>query len=163
MEKRRRWPPTLLERLLDEEPKKRQESYDAFFFTAGDLRAVVQKDIGCLLNNSNIEEQLDENRYPKVIESVINYGVSPLVGQYASHYNWMLIEKNIRNALLRFEPRIIPESLLVRPLTAKDPPGKNGRVLFEIRGLIDWQPAPVDLCINGAYDAETAKVDLKSS
>ena len=163
MEKKRPWPPTLLERLLDEEPKKQQESYDAFFFTADNLRAVVQKEIGCLLNNTNIEEQLDENRHPQVIESVVNYGVAPLVGKYANHHNWTLIEKNIRNALLRFEPRIVPESLLVRPLTTKEHPGNNGLVLFEIRGLIYWQPHPIDLCISGAYDAETAKVDLKSS
>jgi len=35
-------------------------------------------------------------------------------------------------------------------------------VLFEIVGLINWQPQPVDLSLKDTYDVETAKVALKS-
>ncbi|KAB8305866.1 type VI secretion system baseplate subunit TssE [Erwinia endophytica] len=162
MEKKQYFLPTLFERLLDDEPKKQQESYDAFYFDAKAMRAVVQKDISSVLNNTNIEDQLDEHRHKAVCGSVMNYGIAALVGRYANHHNWNIIEKNIRNALLRFESRIIPESLLVRPLIDKNHPGKYGMVLFEIRGLIAWHPHPIDLCISVAYDVETAKVDLKS-
>ncbi|EXU76621.1 MULTISPECIES: type VI secretion system baseplate subunit TssE [Erwinia] len=162
MEKKLHYLPTLFERLLDDEPQKSQEAHDAFYFDARKMRAVVQNDIASLLNNTNIEDRLDEHRHKAVCGSVMNYGIAPFSGQYANHHNWNIIEKSIRNALLRFESRIIPESLLVRPLTDKDLLGKNGQVLFEIRGLIEWHPQPIDLCINGAYDVETAKVDLKS-
>lgn len=163
MEKQQHFLPTLFERLLDNEPKKQQESFDAFYFDARTMRSVVQKDISYLLNNTNIEDRLDEHRHNAVCDSVINYGIAPFSGKYANHHNWNVIEKSIRKALLRFESRIIPESLLVRPLSDKDVLGKNGIVLFEIRGLIEWHPHPIDLCINGAYDIETAKVDLKSA
>ncbi|AXF77590.1 GPW/gp25 family protein [Erwinia tracheiphila] len=162
MEKPQHFLPTLFERLLDDEPNKRQESFDAFYFDARAMRAFVQKDIACLLNNTNIEDRLDEHRHKAACESVMNFGIAPFSGKYASHKSWGIIEKSIRNALLRFEPRIIPESLLVRPLSDNDLLGKNGIVLFEIRGLIEWHPHPIDLCINAAYDVETAKVDLKS-
>ncbi|MEI2266611.1 type VI secretion system baseplate subunit TssE [Erwinia sp. CGal63] len=162
MEKKQGFLPALLERLLDDEPKKQQESFDACYLSAKEMRAIVQKDIACLLNSTNLEEELDETRYGLVLASVINYGVAPLTGKYAHHHSWQTIEKNIRNALLRFEPRIIPETLLVRPLTGKAPLGKNSQVHFEIGGLINWKPQPVDLSLKGAYDAETAKVELKS-
>lgn len=161
MERKQSFSPTLLERLLDDEPKKKRESYDACYVSAKELRAIVQKDIACLLNSTNLEEQLDEARHGALMGSVFNYGVAPLTGKYAGHHSWHIIEKNIRNALLRFEPRIIPETLLVRPVTEKAA-GQNGLVLFEIGGLINWQPQPVDLSLKGAYDAETAKVALKS-
>ena len=163
MERREPYLPTLLERLLDDEPKKVTEHPDAFCFNARKLRSIIQNDIASLLNNTNIEDQLDEDRHKAVSDSVINYGIAALVGKYANYHNWNVIEKNLRNALLRFEPRILSESLLVRPLIDKDRPVKNGLVLFEIRGLIHWKPAPIDLCINGAYDVETAKVELKAS
>lgn len=163
MEKKQYFLPTLFERLLDHEPQKKQESFDAFYFDARTMRSVVQKDISCLLNNTSIEDRLDGHRHKAVCDSVMNYGVAPFSGKYASHHNWSTIEKSIRNALLRFESKIIPESLLVRPLSDKDQLGKNGIVLFEIRGLIEWHPNSIDLCINGAWDVETAKVDLKSA
>ncbi|MBV4367398.1 type VI secretion system baseplate subunit TssE [Erwinia phyllosphaerae] len=161
-DKKQGFTPTLLERLLDYEPKKQHESYDAVYIDARQMRALVQKDIACLLNSANLEELLDEDKHGLVMASVINYGVAPLVGKYSHHHNWSIIEKNIRNALLRFEPRIIPETLLVRPWPDKEHAGKNSQILFEIRGLIRWQPHPIDLSLNGSYDAETAKVALKS-
>ncbi|WP_380182271.1 type VI secretion system baseplate subunit TssE [Kalamiella sp. sgz302252] len=162
MEKKRGFLPTLLERLLDDEPKKQQESYDACYLNAREMRAVVQKDIACLLNSTNLEEQLDESRHGPLMASVFNYGVAPLTGKYAHHHNWNIIEKNIRSALLRFEPRIIPETLLVRPLAENGILGRNSLVCFEIGGLIAWQPHPLDLSLRAAYDAETSKVELKS-
>ncbi|WP_158781103.1 type VI secretion system baseplate subunit TssE [Pantoea sp. BAV 3049] len=163
MDKKQHYLPTLFERLLDDEPKKQLENYDAFHFDGRKMRAIVQQDISSLLNNTNIEDRLDEHRHKAVCSSVMNYGIGALAGRYANHHNWNIIEKNIRNAILRFESRIIPESLLVRPLIDKDHPGKNGMVIFEIRGLIEWHPNPIDLCVSGVYDVETSKVDLRSS
>ncbi|WP_455821152.1 type VI secretion system baseplate subunit TssE [Pseudomonas cerasi] len=162
MEKKRQFLPTLLERLQDDEPKNSIERYDEFFFDSRKMRSIVQKDIATMLNNTNIEDSLDEHRHNLVADSVANYGVSALVGSFANQHRWHSIEKNIRAAILRFEPRIIPESLIVRSLLSEDHPTKNGMILFEIRGLIDWDPHPIDLCFHGRYDIETSHAELKS-
>lgn len=162
MEKKRQFLPTLLERLQDDEPKSMIERHDAFFFDSRKMRSIVQKDIATMLNNTNIEDSLDEYAHNLVADSVINYGVSALVGNFASEYKWYSIEKNIRTAILRFETRIIPETLIVRSLLSEDHPTKNGMILFEIRGMIDWSPHPIDLCFHGRYDIETSHAELKS-
>lgn len=162
MEKKRQFLPTLLERLQDDEPKNMIERHDAFFFDSRKMRSIVQKDIATMLNNTNIEDSLDEYAHNLVADSVINYGVSALVGNFASEYKWYSIEKNIRTAILRFETRIIPETLIVRSLLSEDHPTKNGMILFEIRGMIDWSPHPIDLCFHGRYDIETSHAELKS-
>lgn len=162
MEKKRQFLPTLLERLQDDEPKKSIERYDEFFFDSRKMRSIVQKDIATMLNSTNIEDSLDEDRHNLVAESVVNYGVSALVGSFSNQYRWHSIEKNIRVAILRFETRIIPESLMVRSLLSEEHPTKNGMILFEIRGLIDWYPHPIDLCFHGRYDVETSYAELKS-
>lgn len=160
MDKKRQFSPTLFDRLIDDEPKVKTELFDKFFFSAQQIRKIVQRDIVSILNNSNIEQHLNESKHHWVLESVLNYGLSPMVGTYADANNWPKIEKIIRNAILRFESRVIPESLVVRPLLDKNSPSRHGVVIFEIRGLIDWQPYPVDLCFSGAYDMEMEKMAL---
>ncbi|MTD38224.1 type VI secretion system baseplate subunit TssE [Erwinia sp. CPCC 100877] len=151
--------PTLLERLQDDEPKSRYDRVRPIDIKQ--MRSLVQRDIADLINHTNIEDRLDEQQHKLIMESVLNYGVPALIGTQENHNNWNTIEKAIRNTILRFEPRIIPETLLIRSLQDKERVARYAVILFEIRGLIYWQPRPVDLCINGRYDFESDKVDLK--
>ncbi|EPH6015285.1 TPA: GPW/gp25 family protein, partial [Yersinia enterocolitica] len=73
-------------------------------------------------------------------------------------HNWTTIERIIREAIIRFEPRIIAESLVVN----QQHNARNGIIQFEIRGLIEWDPYPIDLCIGGAYDVETDQAELSA-
>ncbi|HDM8325877.1 TPA: type VI secretion system baseplate subunit TssE, partial [Yersinia enterocolitica] len=81
MEKKRQFLPTLLERLLDDEPKKLLEPHDKFFYDSRTMRKLVQRNIAEILNNANIDDRLDEQRHKWVAKSVLNYGISPLVGR----------------------------------------------------------------------------------
>ncbi|EOW6701393.1 type VI secretion system baseplate subunit TssE [Cronobacter malonaticus] len=159
MERKKQFAPTLLDRLLDDEPKARHEAYDASFTNARRYRQQVLRDIDVLLNNTNIETLIDPVRHPAVINSVINHGLVPLSGKYATPQSWAAVEQAIRNALLRFEPRIIPASLVVRPKRQSTP---GTTLLFEIAALLYWQPEPVGLVVSGSYDTETEKTTLKA-
>ncbi|MDC7860799.1 type VI secretion system baseplate subunit TssE [Pantoea ananatis] len=153
--------PTLLERLQDDEP---QSPHDhARPVDVKTIRQLVQKDIADLINHTNIEDTLNEQRYKAVTESVLNYGIPALIGKHENRNNWQVIEQAIRKAIIRFEPRIIPETLLVHSLQEREKMTRHAVIAFEIRCLIDWRPHPVDLCINGRYDMESEKVDLKLS
>ncbi|WP_435946905.1 type VI secretion system baseplate subunit TssE [Dryocola sp. BD586] len=156
--KKRHYLPALLERLQDDEPKSPHDRVKPIDIKG--MRRLVQKNIADLINHTNIEDALTEHRHKLIMASVLNYGVPALIGTQENHRNWNAIEKTIRDAILRFEPRIIPESLLVRSLQERDGAIRHAIVLFEIRGLIYWQPRPVDLCMNGRYDFESEKVDL---
>jgi len=151
--------PTLLERLQDDEPKSPHDR--ARPVDVKTIRQLVQKDIADLINHTNIEDTLNEQRYKAVTESVLNYGIPALIGRHENRNNWQVIELAIRKAIIRFEPRIIPETLLVRSLQEKEQMTRHAVIAFEIRGLIDWQPHPVDLSMNGRYDMESEKMDLK--
>lgn len=154
-----RYLPALLERLQDDEPKSLHDR--ARPVDVKTIRQLVQKDITDLINHTNIEDTINEQRYKAVTESVLNYGIPALIGSHENRNNWQLIEQAIRKAIIRFEPRIIPETLLVRSLQKKEQMAKYAVIAFEIRGLINWQAHPVDLCMNGRYDVESEKVELK--
>ncbi|AHB71279.1 hypothetical protein P262_04092 [Cronobacter malonaticus] len=94
-----------------------------------------------------------------MVNSVINHGLAPLSGKYATPQSWAAVEQAIRNALLRFEPRIISASLVVRPKRQSTP---GTTLLFEIAALLYWQPEPVGLVVSGSYDTETEKTTLKA-
>lgn len=160
MKKNHYYPPALLDRLLDDEPKSEHDRYR--HVDAKKIRLLVQQEIADLLNSTSIEDRLDMSQHGVIMGSVINYGVPAIAGIYEKHHNWNTIEKSIRTAILRFEPRIIPETLLVRSMQENKEIARHALILFEIRGLIDWSPRPVDICISGRYDVESEKVELKS-
>ena len=160
MESKQQYLPTLLDRLLDDEPKKQQEAFDKTFFDGRTLRRLVQRDLMSVLNCTNIDRELIPGRHQHVARAVVNYGVAPLMGMPVSLNNWQAVEKNIRDAILRFEPRIIPESLIIRTLREPGQPQRGATLNFEIRGLIYWEPHPLDLCMNGSYDSERESIEL---
>nr|CBX70956.1 unknown protein [Yersinia enterocolitica W22703] len=41
----------------------------------------------------------------------LNYGISPLVGRHSTPHNWTTIERIIREAIIRFEPRVSSQIL----------------------------------------------------
>ncbi|MEW5558856.1 GPW/gp25 family protein [Enterobacter asburiae] len=160
MNSKQQYLPTLLDRLLDDEPKKQQEAFDKAFYDARTLRRLVQRDLASLLNCNNIDRELDPVKHCHVANTVVNFGITPLPGMPVNLNNWRQMEKNIRDAILRFEPRIIPESLLVHILHEKDKSFSSTNMLFEVRGLIYWEPHPIDLCLNGSYDRECERIEL---
>ncbi|WP_307920938.1 hypothetical protein, partial [Leptospira borgpetersenii] len=60
------------------------------------------RDIAVLPNNTNIEALIDPVRHPAVVNWVINLGLAPPSGKYATPQRWAMAEQAIRNALLRF-------------------------------------------------------------
>ncbi|MGY8619828.1 type VI secretion system baseplate subunit TssE, partial [Pantoea agglomerans] len=141
--------PTLLQRLQDDEPK---SLYDRTkLIDMKGMRNLIQKEIVDLINHTNIEYRLNDKQHKLIMGSILNYGVPTLIGTQENHKNWIAIEKTIRNSILRFEPRIIPETLLVRSLQDKEGAARHAVMPFEICGLIYWQPKLVDLCMRGRY------------
>lgn len=157
---RKPWMPCLFERLLDDEPRKQVEAWDRHHCDMRMMRQIVQRNITQILNTANIERQLHPQRHRYVAQSVINYGIGPLVGGYSTPHNWSDLETMIRQALIRFEPRLIPETILISLIGDRQSPACNGIIKFEIRGKVWWQPQPFDLAVGARYDIETDSATL---
>lgn len=158
--RRKPFPPCLLERLLDEEPRKETEPWDSYHFDARMMRTLIQRNIADILNTANIATRLDVKRHGQVASSVVNFGTSPLVGGHAMQHSWSVLERTIREAIINFEPRLIADSIIISLLGDIQAPACNGIIQFEIRALVKWEPQPFDLCIAGRYDIETESAGL---
>lgn len=157
---RQPWLPTLFDRLQDDAPWTQSEKPEAYAADQRRMRDIVLRDLAQLLNATNLSDEFDTTRYPLVAASVINYGVPPLAGGYMADRNWNHVESMIRRAILHFEPRLIPEALAIMPARGGDDASRYNVLTFEIRGLIQLSPYPLEFRVQSAFDLETSKVNL---
>lgn len=161
MKEKKPFLPCLLDRLLDDEPKRADEPWDKFHYDQRKMKALILKNISEVLNNANIEPQLDAFKHSAVATSVINYGISPQAGSYSNTHNWTRLEQLIRDALIRFEPRLIPESIIVSLNGERLSPVNQGIISFNIQALVAWFPQPFDLSLGARYEVETESMNLQ--
>ncbi|WP_367427872.1 type VI secretion system baseplate subunit TssE [Snodgrassella alvi] len=152
--------PTLFDRLRDDAPTCKTETSENYTVSSERLRAIVQRDLMYLLNTTNLEDEIDLRLYPQVAASVVNYGVPPIAGQYMHEHKWIDIEKAIRRAILRFEPRLETSSLGVAPLMKDESKLNYNVLLFEIRGRILTEPYPTSFVVQSAFDLETNRISI---
>ena len=151
--------PALLDRLTDEEPDKKLEPRRERVMSKRRMRDAVQRDLAWLFNTTRLDPDMDPVTLPYARRSVINFGLPALSGQTASSIEVTDLERAIRQAILDFEPRILPGSLRVRAL-------ETGRfehhnvIGVEITGELWAQPIPIDLLIRTEIDLETGQVEV---
>ena len=145
--------PSLLDRLIDQEPDKKKETRNQRVLSESKLRACVLRDLSWLLNNSNFESVYSLDSWPQIATSVINYGVPDLNGVPASGVDAVQLQRAIRNAIEQFEPRILSESLRVSVIKNSDEMRPNSLVLT-IQGELWAQPVPIELYLRTELDLE---------
>lgn len=151
--------PSLLDRLSDDAPDKLQESREQRVLSLSKLRLGVLRDLAWLLNTGTLDcvQSLDE--YPLVSHSVVNYGIPDLVGTTLSNAEESEIQRKIRQAIWDFEPRIFPESVIVKVAISENLMNQNA-MTFEIEGELWAQPLPLRLYLRAELDLETGNMDI---
>lgn len=158
--------PSLLDRLVDNEPAVNVESRDRRVLSFSQLRAAVLRDLIWLLNTAchwnpvNEEDKKELAGLKEVEKSVLNYGVPSLTGRTLSGVRAIEIEQDLTRAIERFEPRILQRSLRVRVIT-EEKHGRPNTLVMEIEGEIWAQPLPEPLYIRTAVDLETGHFTLE--
>jgi len=152
--------PALLDRLTDDDPDQRSETLQNSVVSKGRLKKTVLRDLVWLLNTTahNTSGQLD--LYPEVRRSVVNYGIPVLSGKNFSGVDWRDLERQIFDAIVAFEPRILPATLSVKASIPADSMGHHNLLQFELRGEFWSMPYPVELLIRSELDLETGQMKL---
>ena len=152
--------PTLLDRLRDDAPQRQTEAPAEYTVTRAQMRDIVQRDLAFLLNTGSIEDLIDRVRYPRAAASTINFGVPPLAGTFMASREWSEIEKIIRRAIEEFEPRLIADKLNVAPLASGNGGVEHNTLSFEVRGMIQMDPYPLEFMVQSSLDLETSHLQV---
>ena len=152
--------PALLDRLTDEEPDKKLEPREHRVMSKTRLRQAVLRDLAWLFNATQLGKEEDLSRAPFARKSVINFGLPSLSGQTASSLEVSDLERAVRQAILDFEPRILPNTLEVRALVELNELDHHNVIGVETRGQLWAQPVAIDLLIRTEIDLESGKIQM---
>jgi type VI secretion system protein ImpF len=151
--------PSLLDRLVDNEPAVSQESRDRRVLSFPQLRSAVLRDLIWLLNTA-CQSPADIEGFREIEKSTLNYGVPSLTGRTLSGLRALDVEQALNKAIERYEPRMLQRSLRVHVVT-EERHGKPNTLVMEIEGEIWAQPLPEPLYIRTAVDLETGHFTLE--
>ena len=151
--------PSLLDRLTDNAPDKKQESRDQRVLSTKKLREGVLRDLSWLLNAVNLSSIQNLDDYPEVARSVVNYGMPDLAGHTASGVDVHALERLLRQAILEFEPRLMRKTVKVRLKLAESQLNHNA-MTFDIEGELWAQPMPLHMYMKTEIDLEIGQVTV---
>ncbi len=152
--------PSLLDRLIDDEPRRATEAAEARVLDKRGLRAAVLRDLAWLFNAIDYGDQFEPAHYPQVARSVLNYGLPQLSGGYASSVDITRLEATIRSSILLFEPRIVPSSLRVVAEMNRSILDVHNQLALTINGLLWAQPVPLEIHLRTQIDLEHNNVTV---
>ncbi|MGJ8640758.1 MAG: type VI secretion system baseplate subunit TssE [Opitutaceae bacterium] len=155
--------PCLLDRLFDDEPRRLSEAKHEKVISLARFKDGIKRDIEWILNSKTRFDWLDESEFGLVKRSVLNYGLRDFTGLSSENLEAGAIQRLIEQALLTFEPRILPESLKVRHVTAV---GRHANLKqvnhldFEITGKLWAEPLPQDFALRTEMLLEEGSIVL---
>jgi type VI secretion system protein ImpF len=149
--------PSLLDRLTDDEPTHAKESREKRVYSIRRLKESVLRDLAWLLNTTDMGQSLDSASYPEVAASVLNYGIPDLAGVTSSTISSDALSKEVRRAILNFEPRICPHELRVDVVAAEDAMNHNS-LTMRIEGELWAVPVPLHLLVDTSVDLESGTI-----
>jgi type VI secretion system protein ImpF len=152
--------PALLDRLTDDEPDQTQEPPEARVLSKNRLRQSVLRDLAWLFNATRLDAVTDLSAMPAVKRSVVNFGLPALSGTHASSLDLSDLARAVRDAILMFEPRILPATLQIRTLMDAGELDHHNVIGVEIRGELWAQPVPLEFLVRTEFDLETGKVQV---
>jgi len=161
MNVRDRLQPALLDRLTDLNPQSQVEADDVRMMNKSQIREAVLRDLSWLLNSVQPLSKATATQYPQAADSVLNYGLPAMSGQLASRIDVSVLERTIKQAILRFEPRVMEDSLEVKALESSNVLDTHNVIEFEIHGFMWAQPVPLELLLRTQVDLEAGQVEVK--
>lgn len=151
--------PSLLDRLTDDQPERKQESRDQRVLSIQKLRECVLRDLSWLFNTVNLNAIQDLSSYPEIMRSVINYGMPDLAGHTASSVEVHSLERLLKQAILDYEPRLLRNSVRVK-LKLSESRMNHNAMTFDVEADLWADPVPLHMYMKTEIDLEIGDVKV---
>jgi type VI secretion system protein ImpF len=151
--------PSLLDRLLDDDPSRKTEPRDNRASSTNRLREAVLRDMNWLFNATQNSDDLED--YPEVRRSVLCYGLPAVSGRPASSLDLTELARALREALIYFEPRLVPHT--VRVYAEPQTEHAHNVISFRMEGQLWAQPIPLEIYMRTDMDLESGQTRVVES
>lgn len=149
--------PSLLDRLIDREPRQLDDSQTTRAQSVRHLKAALRRDLEWLLNTRRNPEAAPDSMV-EVSQSLYNYGLPEFASVSVNNSkdrDWLLVE--VERTVALFEPRLreVRVSFL-------ESPGAGSRTLhFQIEGLLQMDPAPEQVSFDTMLQLTTGDCQIR--
>ncbi len=126
-------------------------------FNEAALRATVLRELNWLLNTTSLASAQDLTQAPEVTTSTLNYGLGDLTGKLLSRQAVQARARDLREAILRYEPRVDRRSLDVEVDLAHE---RANSVGFTIRGDVTTAVRALPVEFRTDVEIDTGAVTL---
>jgi type VI secretion system protein ImpF len=148
--------PSVLDRLLDFEPKSSQEAPKSRSRSLRELKQSVKRDLEWLLNTRSHAENFDEN-LEEVFKSVAVYGLPDFTGISVRNLaEQKRLTKALETAIKIFEPRFVDLKVTLEPVSNTD---KDLR--FRIEARLDIEPTPEPIAFDTVLQLGSGEFEIK--
>jgi type VI secretion system protein ImpF len=148
--------PSVLDRLIDHEPKNRTEAPPTSAQSLRAMKAALRRDLEWLMNTRRIIDDPPES-CTELRRSVYHYGlpdISSMSTFSSSDQNHLL--KSMESALAFFEPRLTRVKVNLRPVA-----GAGRMVHFVIEGLLRVDPAPEQIVFDTVLELSSGSYQIQ--
>lgn len=140
--------PSVLDRLLDFDPRSSSEGQKSRSQTLHELKASVGRDLEWLLNTRRLAFELTDDLY-ETNRSVVAYGIPDLTTMSPdSVLDQKALVKQIENAIAIFEPRFLSAKVTLEAMG-----GTERSLRFRIDAQLDIDPAPEPVSFDMSLEA----------
>ncbi len=151
--------PSLLDRLIDEEPAASREPPKSRSQLLRELKQSIRRDLENLLNTRQRCRSWAEN-FDELTVSLVSYGIPDLAGTaWSAAEGREEFRRVFEETIRRFEPRFA--RLSVEMLHDAGPLDRTLR--FRINGLLRAEPAPEPVTFDSALQPATGNVEVKGA
>lgn len=149
--------PSLLDRLIDEQPESQVETPASQNQILSEMRQTIRRDLENLLNTRRPYITIPEH-FPELKRSVVNYGIPDLIGlDTGSNKVRSNFLKEVEKVIRYFEPRFLEVKVI--PSGA---PSKTDRTLkFRIEGQIQAYPAPEPVVFDSELEPSLGQFSIE--
>ena len=148
--------PSILDRLLDDEPEKKREEADDQFQVTRSLRESVRRDLELLLNTRYRVTSVSGN-HPELDISLVNYGLPDLATVNLVDEDTRIdFCRSLEAAVRRYEPRF--KSIKVNTLGNVE--NEDRTVRFRIDAVLHADPAPEIIIFDSVLEPVSRSVEV---
>ena len=126
--------------------------------TEAQLRREVAHDLDSLLNTVSMESAQDIDAFPMVRRSVLNFGLPDVVHRSIDEDDVTDIRHEIRTALMHYEPRLAPDSIVASRDETID--ATELKVRFVVRAELLCEPVNVPVEFVADVEFESASIQI---
>jgi type VI secretion system protein ImpF len=158
-----RWEPehsvtqSVLERLIDNDPKESTEMAPTRAQSVRQLKAALRRDLDWLLNSRRTPER-ETADYPELENSVFCYGLPDLSSfSWQSERDRQRLARSIEIAIETFEPRL----RRVRVIPVGELSGTQFVLRFQIEGMLQMSPSPEHISFDTVLQLSSGEYQVK--